>query len=283
MVDSCQAYQIKILFSVVTSPLWANNAGTVEAPPADFQDFFDFLRALVSRYKGRVQAYEIWNEQNLLREWHGQPLSAAKYMEMLKGAYQTIKAIDPNAIVVSGAPTPTGVNDGVTAIDDRLYLQQMYKHGLKYYCDAIGVHPSGFANSPDAKFPSGNDPNRGFDDHPSFFFRNTLEDYHNIIVANGDNKRLWATEFGWATVDQLGCGPAPGYEFATDINEQQQADYIVRAFQRAKSYGWCGVMFLWNLNFAPVAGPCDEKAAYSILRADWTPRPAYYALKNMAK
>jgi hypothetical protein len=105
--------------------------------------------------------------------------------------------------VVSGGLTSTGINDGVWAIDDRLYLRQMYDAGLRTYCDAVGIHPYGFANPPEVYYTGGDyDPGRGYDDHPSFFFRNTMEDYYQIMQANDDGvKRLWATEFGWGTVD----------------------------------------------------------------------------------
>jgi len=92
-------------------------------------------------------------------------------------------------------------------------------------------------------------------------------------------KKMWFTEFGWSTANQ-----APGYEYGAYNSEQQQAQYIVRAFQKARSdWPWVGAMFLWNLNFATVVGPNDEKAPFGILYADWTPRPAYYALANMPK
>jgi hypothetical protein len=42
-------------------------------------------------------------------------------------------------------------------------------------------------------------------------------------------------------------------------------------------------MFLWNLNFAPVAGKQDEKAAFGIVRHNWSPRPAFAALRDMPK
>ena len=51
--------------------------------------------------------------------------------------------------------------------------------------------------------------------------------------------------------------------------------FIVRAYQMGSNWGWVGPMFLWNLNFAPVSGQRDEKAAFGIVRADWGPRPAY--------
>ena len=285
LVNQANAAGIKVLFSVVAAPKWARGGKEGDGPPDNYQDFWDFMGAMATHFKGRVHAYEIWNEQNLQREWAGSPLNAADYVRLLKGAYQAIKAADPNAKVISGAMTPTGINNGTWAIDDRVYLQQMYNAGLKYYCDAIGAHPSGYANPPDVYYRGGDfDPSRGFDDHPSFFFRNTMEDYYNIMVKNGDGgKRIWATEFGWPTNDGMGVPPSPGYEFAANLTEQQQADYIVRAYQWAKSWGHAGVMFLWNLNFWPVVGAENEMAKYSIVRGDWSPRPAYTALKNMPK
>ena len=41
-------------------------------------------------------------------------------------------------------------------------------------------------------------------------------------------------------------------------------------------------MVLWNLNYWSAAGPESEMAKYSIVRGDWSPRPAYAALKGMA-
>jgi len=287
LADTANSAGVKVLFSVVAAPSWARGGKSGVGPPDNYQDFYDFAGAMAAHFRGRVQAYEIWNEQNLSREWEGAPLSAVDYVWLLKEAYQAIKAADPNAIVVSGAPTPTGISDGVTAIDDRLYLQQMYNAGLKYYCDAVGAHPSGYANPPDVYYtsrPGGLDPQRGYDEHPSFFFRNTMEDYIQIMAANGDAaKRVWATEFGWPTNDGMGVPPSPSYEFAADINEQQQADYIVRAYTWSRNWGHAGVMFLWNLNFWPTVGPESEMAKYSIVRGDWSPRPAYVALKEMAK
>jgi hypothetical protein len=42
-------------------------------------------------------------------------------------------------------------------------------------------------------------------------------------------------------------------------------------------------MTLWNLNFWPAAGTYSEMSKYSIVRYDWSPRPAYSALKHMPK
>ena len=70
-----------------------------------------------------------------------------------QGGLRGVKASDPNALVVSGALTPTGFTDPNVAIDDVLYLEQMYqyKDGMfRQYADIIGAHAGGYNNPPDA-------------------------------------------------------------------------------------------------------------------------------------
>lgn len=292
IVDSAQAAGIRLLASVVKAPGWARGSSadySVEGPPKNLQDYADFVGAMAARYKNRIWAYEIWNEQNLHYEWGNEPLDAARYVEMLKLAYQAIKAQDPQASVISGGLTPTGYNDGVIAVDDLQYFERMYQAGMKQYCDGVGVHPSGYNLPPDADWQTYTDDGAGFNGpftnrHRSWSFRGTMESYRNVMVVYGDSaKRLWPTEFGWASVHGLGVAPAKNYEYGGDNTEQEQSDWLVRAYQMGRDWGWVGPMFLWNLNFGPAAGPNDEKAAFGILYPDWRPRPAFFALQAMPK
>jgi hypothetical protein len=267
----------KILASIVKAPDWARPGNTdrgVEGPPANNQDYADFVGAYAARYKGKVQAIEVWNEQNLWYEWGHEPLDPGRYVDLLCKAYRAIKAADPGMVVIAGAMTPTGVNDGSTAIDDVVYLQRMYAAGAKNCFDAVGAHPSGYNNPADAKFGYNNPAEPSFKNHPSFFFRDTMERYRQVMVANGDTgKRIWPTEFGWASTGS----PHPGYEYARDVTAEEQAQYIVQAYQLAKSWGWVGPMFLWNLNFH-ITNPGTELAAFGIAG-----RPAADALARMPK
>jgi hypothetical protein len=274
----------KLLFSVVTTPHWARARTEGQGPPDDPNTYGNFVAGIAQRYCGRVQAIEVWNEQNLLTEWNtGRGINAQEYMNLLKTAYQRIKAVCPGMIVVSGAPTPTGLSDGWTAVDDVEYLRRMYNNGLKNYCDAVGVHPSGFDNPADADWRTWKD-STGFNNHRSFFFSSTIKAYHDVMVQNGDgNKKLWATEFGWATAEGMGGVANPGYEYANTNTEASQADNLVKAMQIAKQSGYMGVMFIWNLDFSVEVGAWWEGSKFSLLRADGTPRPAYTALARMAK
>jgi len=162
------------------------------------------------------------------------------------------------------------------------YLRAMYQAGLKNYCDAVGVHPSGFNNPPDWRYPppySEPGDSDSFRGNRQFYFLNTMEGYHDIMIEFGDgDRKLWATEFGWASIENLTEQPNEGYEYAADNTELEQARYLLTALQIARDKGYMGVMFVWNLNFAPARGAADERAAFGIVREDWFQRPAYQTL-----
>jgi LysM repeat protein len=282
VVNRANARGLYVLLSVAKAPKWARTTTAEDGPPADFQEYARFMGALAQRYKGKVHAYEIWNEQNLRREWNGATLSASSYISLLRAAYQAIKAADPNALVISGAPAPTGVNDGVTAIDDRVYLAQMYAAGLASVSDGIGAHPNGWANPPDSLCCNATDGVPTHDDHRSFFFRQTVEDYRAIMVRYGDSgTRLWPTEFGWGSNENISSSIQPGFDFVGYTTEAEQAAYLRRGLEMAKGYGYVGPTFVWNLNFCPVAGADAEQCYWGLVRPDWSHRPAYDTIKAL--
>ncbi|BAM01588.1 MULTISPECIES: SH3 domain-containing protein [Caldilinea] len=271
IVDAMHSNGINLMFSVVTAPAWTRpNLGGTGGPPEDFQLFANFLGAIASRYCGRVQAIEVWNEQNLRREWEGFPLEPASYMDLLKRSYNAIKAACPSMLVISGAPTPAGYSD--VAYDDIDYLRGMYQHGLKQYSDGVGIHPSGFANPPSVTFEdwqAGRYDAPSHVNHRSFYFLSTLRESRRVMEEFGDvNKRLWPTEFGWGSTPN----PFPGYEYQVRIDEATQARWIVESFQIMANSGYVAVPMLWNLNYPRNT----EMGAFAIVG-----RPAFDALRAM--
>ncbi len=282
------AGEYKLLFSVLAAPGWARPAGTdptVVGPPADPATYANFVGQLASRYCGKVQAIEVWNEQNLAREWGNETLSAARYMDLLRAAYPAIKNACSSITVVSGALTPTGAPPPA-AVDDFTYLTQMYQNGLRQYTDAIGVHPSGynvpptlyytqacaFLRAENARFLGPCDT-----PHHSWTFLSTLEGTRNIMVQNGDSaKKLWLTEFGWA----VGEGTVPdGYQYALDNTREEQALWSSQAFSIGRDRDYVGTMILWNMNFADVA-PGSEQALWSIYRQGYSPTISVPAIRD---
>ncbi len=268
---------IKVMLTIVKAPDWARPSDddkSVEGLPEDPKHYAEFGAKVAQRYQGRVQAIEIWDEINLFYEVGGKGrVNPASYTELLKAAYTTIKSVDPNIVVVSGAPVPTGAPPPM-AMDDIEYLNRMYAHGAKDYFDALGAHPMGFANPPDALWIEGDyDPSRGYDDHRSFFFRNTLAAYREVMIENDDQeKMIWATEFGWPVWRYSGDNR---FIFARENTLQEQAEYTVKAFEMGQEWGWVGPMFLWNLDYN-VTTPNKEAANFGIIDT-----PTYEALVAM--
>lgn len=280
VVDTANKQGVQIMMSVTAAPLWSRPSGSTAAtdgPPSDPKLFADFLTSLATRYKGKVTAYEIWNEQNSNREWAGPTgVSAKEYVALLKVSHAAVKAADPSALVVTGAPTPAGDVPGGSR-DDVAYFREMYEAGMKGYFDAVGVHASGFNNAPELD-PADNavlTRSGQFHNHRSFYFRN-FEFYRKIMEEQGDAaKPLWFTEFGWASGDA-----ASEWGYAKEISEQAQADYLVKAFQIGKERGYVGAMFVWNLNFFDYD---FAKRAFAVLKPDWSARSSYKALAAMPK
>lgn len=278
------AHGVKVIFSVVCAPAWSRSDGGAggSGPPDDMQTAANFMGGLAGKYcNSALGAIEVWNEHNLLTEWHGKPLSAPLYMDMLKKSYASIKAACPSIVVVSGAPTPTGWNDGVVATDDAVFLEQMYQNGLKDFSDAIGAHPSGF-NVPalcNILDPACNRPEASFrapfeSRHHSWGFLGTMLTYRNIMTKYGDsNKQVWPTEFGWPTHTGGTCGGGPCHPAGADNSPEQAAQWYVDAYQWAKQQHWVGVMTAWQLDFDR-----GELDAFRIAG-----KPAFDALAAMPK
>ena len=117
-------------------------------PPSRTQDWVDFLKAFATRYKGRIRAYQIWNEPNLSREWCKHAPDPAAYAQFLKASYSAIKSVDPNALVISAGMTPTTCcPDGSQALPDAQFIERMYTAmggGSNGYFDLLGVHAAGY-------------------------------------------------------------------------------------------------------------------------------------------
>jgi hypothetical protein len=284
IVEAVNNYDLKLLISVVQSPAPYNPNNGLPQNPADLGNF---VQAMAERYGDKIHAYEIWNEQNLAHETGGTitPEDAGHYVEILVECYQRIKQVNPDAYVLAGAPSSTGVTDPAIAIADLDYYKAMYtyKDGIiREYSDAQAVHPGGSANPPETLWPDNPSTAEGWTDDSTFYFRH-IENVRAVMEEYGmGDHEIWITEYGWATENNT-----PGYEFGNQVSFEQQAEYISGAMQYTyENYPWVGVMFLWNMNFAVTWAehdppqPLHEQASFGILHGDWSPRPSYHAVQE---
>jgi hypothetical protein len=283
IVNAANGAGLNLMLSFEHAPVFYRTP-TSGLMPGDPSTFGGFMAAVASRYAGKVQAYELWNEQNLDREAGTGNVDPSTYLPLLESGYTAIKASDPNALVLLGAPSPTGVDIPGSVMDDLTYLQNLYaiNNGeAAGYFDIMSAHPSGFSNPPDCTPAtpycslSG-----GFNTDDSFFAFTRVSEYHDIMVQNNDgNKQIWFSEYGYCSNPT----PPPGYEYCAYVTEDQQAQFLQQAMTMARNTPYVGAMFVWNLNFQMSVPQSDEKWGFGVVRADYSGRPAYGRLLGMPK
>jgi len=282
IVAECNKLGLDLLVRIDHQPKWAGGNYRTNGPPANYADLADFLRVMASRYRGRVRAYQIWNEPNLAREWGGYPPSAAQYVALLKEAYQAVKQSDPGAVVISAGLTPTGTYSDI-AVPDDVYLAQMYQAmggNSDGYFDILGVHAAGYKAPPELS-PDEAASSSDYGGGRWFCFRR-VEDLRNVMERYGDtDKQVAVLEFGW-TSDAV----HPEYAWHR-VDEQTKADYFVRAYQWAKDNWspWIGLMSLIYIA-DPDWTEDHEQFWWAISEPgypDFRPRAAYLRLKEMPK
>jgi hypothetical protein len=289
-MDLASQAGVRVMLSVVTAPEWAREPGNQRleevGPPSDPLLYAGFLTALLERYPGQVHAVEVWNEMNIDREWASiYGLSAQRYVQLLSAAYTAIKAVDPGIIVISGALSPTGWNDGVAAYDDFVYMDMLIQAGLLDTVDCVGAHHNGYNIGPNVPWNNvTNDPTATFrgpfdNPHHSWSFYSTLNGYAQKIQQAGYDTKLCITEFGWPTTEDLSGYPV-GFEFANDNTLEEQAQFFNEAIQLMDDWDFVWLAFIWNLNYGAQAGwdATNDNVPYSLLRPEWTKAPAYEAI-----
>ncbi len=280
IVDMAEEAGFKLLVRIDRQPFWSQETDwppLENAPPADLQDFGDFCGTLAERYQGRIAAYQIWNEPNLSREWGEEAPDPAEYTALLKTCYEAIKAADPQAIVISAGLAPTGTGPPLAMPDDE-FLQGMYDAGAADYFDALGLNAPGYKAPPETP-PEEGESNPEFGGGRWFVFRH-VEDMRQVMVDNDDaDKQVVILELGWTT-DTVN----PEYAWHA-VSEDQQADYLVGAYHFASEnwQPWIGPMFTIYLADYDWTPEENEQWWWAITLPDGTPRPAFYALRDMEK
>lgn len=117
---------------------YGNKLYNIKKPISDKEiDLFcRYVKFVVSRFKGNVSYYEIWNE------WSMPPphyinrgyKSALDYVNLVKKVSQAIRREDPNAIILAGGFNPTSP-------DDQIWGENIIKLGILNYVDGVSIHP----------------------------------------------------------------------------------------------------------------------------------------------
>ncbi len=141
--------KIKIFAQLGTTPAWASHFDELGCKymgyfekflrPKNNAAFNAYVKTFVTRYKGVIDEYFIWNEpwgqwweSGQDARFFGKDDAKRDFAELCRGAYQTVKAIDP-AIKVAGFNTTSGKHG-------TQWTAGVYAAGGMTTCDMIDFH-----------------------------------------------------------------------------------------------------------------------------------------------
>lgn len=246
VINGAAARNIKVLGILNSPPVWASVPNTLPLAgmPADNAQFAAFAGAAAARYKGKVTAWEVWNEPNAITFWAPGP-NAAQYTALLKAAYTAIKAADPNAVVVAASVGSTIDWFGLT-VNPVKFVEGMYAAGAAGYFDALSFHPYQYTTP----FSQG-----GYMYEAPITQANRI---YALMVANGDgHKKIWATEYG---------------QPSSEVSDANQAAYIGDFLRGWRTLSYAGPSFIHTLLDRADGDPVE--GSFGLFNPDWTPKTA---------
>ncbi|WP_235632028.1 cellulase family glycosylhydrolase [Mycolicibacterium rutilum] len=254
LVEAADSRGMGILGVLNSTPAWATEPGlpAVVSPPADNEQYAEFVSLAAERYAGKVSAYEVWNEPNAYYYWAPSPDPAA-YTELLQAAYPAIKAADPDATVVGGVVGWVNDVPGL-AYSPANYVEEMYANGAAGYFDALSYHPYHYT----LPFSQG----RPYGEIAPI---TQLETMRELMVTNGDgDKLIWTSEYGEPT---------------SVVDEGTQAAFIQDYLNTWSQYDYTGPSFIYTTRDRDTESTGVEETL-GVLRDDWSWKPAAYVIQQ---
>jgi polysaccharide biosynthesis protein PslG len=280
IVDLAAQHDLKIIARLEAPPEWAHQGykdlGTL-GPPADRNDFADFVGTTVAHYKGRIRYYQIWNEPNIYPEWGEQRSNPEDYTKMLCAAYARAKQVDPNVVIIAAALAPTISQDGGGfaggGLNDLIFLQRMYKAGASKCFDVAAAQGYGLFSGP-------------WDGRQNPLQTNVARHVlmRDIMVRNGDEtKPIWLAEVNWNALPPNAAGISDYGRYGISTTEEQ-ARYVPQVYERAKQeWPWVGVIAVWYFKDASDEKKNTAPYYFRMVEPDFTPLPIYEAMKKFLR
>jgi hypothetical protein len=254
MINQARAQGLRVLLGVVGQP---SQMGNFEDYIQQYANFVGEVAAL------GPDAIEVWNEPNIDREWPTGQVNGANYTRLLAAAFNSIKSRNPNVIVISGAPAPSGfwgtAGCGPDGCNDDVFMQQMAAAGAANYMDCVGLHYNEGIVAPNV---NSGDP-RG--EYPTYYFNSMLQRGYGPFGG----KPVCFTELGYLSGEDLGRPIPGGFAWAGNTTVAQHANWLAQAVSQAAQSGRVRLLIVWNVDF-PDMGGADPMGGYAMLRRDGT-------------
>jgi len=151
----------------------------------EIEQYLEYVRFVVSHFKGRIHYYEIWNEPGLI--------APKDYVNLVEQTVPVIREIDPDAKIIIGAIPGDWVNEFPGygefqrfSVDNR-YLNELLLSGVVSLVDGISWHPL-YDNVPSDPY---------YQVYPQI-----VQEIKDMAASEGFKGEYFADEMMWTTVDE---------------------------------------------------------------------------------
>ncbi|MBC7870440.1 MAG: hypothetical protein H7Y09_06340 [Chitinophagaceae bacterium] len=221
-----------------------------------------------------ADAIQIWNEQNLDRNWPSERLDPIDYVDLLRVSYQAIKMANESVMVITGAPAPTGAQEAFPGrvINDDNYYVGMAEAGVAEFADCIGMNYVEGIVAPDQT--SGD----SRDNYPTRYFVPMTERAYAAFQVSG--LPLCMTQVGYLSPEGLDEPLPLVYEWA-QASIEEQAEWLAEAVEIAANLPNVDIamMLIWNVD-ASIEDNVSQ--GYAIIRPDGS-CPACEAIEQLKR
>jgi hypothetical protein len=169
-------------------------------PPGDDssirpEDFGDYAGAVAAHYCGKIDSYEIWNEENLDIFWKPEP-DPDRYGRILKAACTAVHEACPGARVVFGGLSCFDFDrpaDPMYSFIERVHL---FHPDIADSFDALAIHPYTFLQTTSPEWTLAIN---GREVWPGMQGQIRTARRRLEAIGAGD-KPIWLTEWGWPSL-----------------------------------------------------------------------------------
>jgi hypothetical protein len=172
-----------------------------DAVPVDESYWKNFVTALVTHAKGRIRAYELWNEVDYPPYWSG---TLAQMVQMSVDAAAIIHSIDPSALVLS--PSITDSAGGYTFLSQYLWLLPAGT------IDGIAVHSYTYGAWPEDSVPA------------------ELSSVRSALPVAYAGLPIWSTEGGWGLNSWFSSSASDQRAFVARYDLMMLAQTVTRSY-----------------------------------------------------
>jgi hypothetical protein len=260
VIRQIKAAHIEILACLMGVPEWASGEDRSEVQgfwdcfaPKRTEDYAEFVRQCVNRYKNDIHYWEVWNEENGPDFYKPLP-NAKEYVKLLKTAHNAIMRADPEATVVMGGLQMNGIiSNPWLDIKVENFLQKIYDAGGKPYFDVVNIHPYVLPTK---------------DQGPAYCAK-LVCDTIDVMKRNGDgNKPLWITE--------IGTGTGQG------VTEEMQAEHLADIYRELGNIPEVKAIYWFTLRDYGKS-ICGGEDSMGLLTADGRRKPAFETYRKLAE